>query len=83
MSLVVEKNENVCGLHTKGLVYNIPPQPEPEGGTRDAARPRYSARARNFRLILSTSVVDGGLAWARFRAEDRIVDATKRDPRLP
>ena len=73
----------MCGLHTKGLVYNIPPQTVPEGGTRDAARPCYSARARNFRLIRMMSVVVGGLAWARFRADDIIVDATKRDPRLP
>ena len=72
----------MCGLHEKTNLLH-PPQSVPEGGTRDAARPCHSARARNFRLIRRMSVGVGGLACARFRALERIVDATERDPRLP
>ena len=70
------------GLHTKGQLPVIPPKSEKERGARDASRTSYRASARNFRLIRSTSVGDGGLAWARFRAEDISVEATERDPRL-
>ena len=83
MSLVVRKKERVCADFMKRLIRFIPPQSVPKGGTRDAARPRHSARARNFRLIRRMSVGVGGLACARFRADVRIVDATERDPRLP
>jgi len=61
---------------------NIPPQTVKKGGARDASRSSHRASARSFRLIRLTSVGDGGLAWARFRAEERILEATERDPRL-
>ena len=72
----------MCGLHEKTNPLH-PPSPYQRGGTRDAARPRHSARARNFWLIRRMSVGVGGLACARFQALQRIVDATERDPRLP
>ena len=73
---------SLYGLHEKANTHH-PPQTVKEGGARNASRPSHSASARSFRLIRRMSVGVGGLAWARFRADDRSVDATKRDPRLP
>ena len=76
------KRERVIRSLRKRSIPSIPPKTEEERGARDASRTSHRASARNFRLIRSTSVGEGGLAWARFRAEDRIVEATERDPRL-
>ena len=74
--------ERVIRSLGKRSLPSIPPKTEEERGARDASRSSHRASARNFRLIRSTSVGDGGLAWARFRAEERSVEATERDPRL-
>ena len=66
----------------KRLLRSIPPQTVEERGARDASRSSHRASARSFRLIRLMSVGDGGLAWARFRAEERMFEATERDPRL-
>ena len=66
----------------KRLIWIIPPQTVKEGGARDASRPSHRASARSFQLIRLMSVGDGGLAWVRFRAEERMFEATERDPRL-
>ena len=83
MSLVVRQKEKVCTVFMKRLISIIPPQTVEEGGARNASRPSHSASARSFRLIRRMSVGVGGLAWARFRADERRLDATERDPRLP
>ena len=76
------RRERVIRSLKKRSLSDIPPKTEEERGARDASRTSHRASARNFRLIRSTSVGDGGLAWARFRAEEMIVEATERDPRL-
>ena len=78
VSLVVRRRERVCTVFMKRLIRIIPPKT-----VEDASRPSHSARARSFRLIRRMSVGVGGLAWARFRAEESRVEATQRDPRLP
>ena len=82
MSLVVRRERELFGLYEKRSLPSIPPKTEEERGARDASRSSHRASARSFRLIRSTSVGDGGLAWARFRAEERMFEATERDPRL-
>ena len=74
--------ERIVRTLEKRSITRHPPQVRRRGeGERRVPNESQSERAY-FRLIRSTSAGDGGLAWARFRAEDINVEATERDPRL-